>query len=149
MQERGSLAESRCLDAYTRDRSFLFLSLSLSSSLPPSHPFSPAAPPLNDVFHLISKNATGAKREEERETVSASARIGKVISRCAALRFSRLAFEKRELRYCSPGLTTADRRAMDLSTFVRYSPPRFSRSQQYSRAYNPRFSRLLLSFSGG
>lgn len=51
--ESISLAEPRCPDAYTIDR----LSLSFSLSLPFA--------PLNDVFHLISKNATGANARWE------------------------------------------------------------------------------------
>lgn len=66
--ESTSLAEPRCPDAYTR--SIVSLSLFfISRSLSILH-----CTLLNDVFHLISKNATGAN-------------AGKVISGCITFRF--------------------------------------------------------------
>lgn len=58
--ESISLAEPRCPDAYTRSIVSLSLPSSRSCSLSFLH-----CTPLNDVFHLISKNATGANARWE------------------------------------------------------------------------------------
>lgn len=55
--ESTSLAEPRCPDAYTRS----IVSLSIFFSLVLFR----RCTPLNDVFHLISKNATGANARWE------------------------------------------------------------------------------------